>query len=191
MSDTKIYEVTNRSGSNVFYTIDEDNINRHFTPGEVKKIPYEELEKLSYQIGGKSLINNYLLIKNSEALNQLDLEIEPEYNMDANAVKKLLLEGSLDALLDALDFAPGGVIELIKDIAVALPLNDMSKRKAIQDKTNFNVSAAIQHIEEEKLAAQEEGKITNNSPKQRRVQPEEKPAGRRTTPNYNVVSTGE
>jgi hypothetical protein len=143
MNNTKIYEVTNRSGSNVFYTIDEDNINRHFTPGEVKKIPYEELEKLSYQIGGKSLINNYLLIRNSEALNQLDLEIEPEYNMDANAVKKLLLEGSLDALLDALDFAPGGVIELIKDIAVALPLNDMSKRKAIQDKTNFNVSAAI------------------------------------------------
>jgi hypothetical protein len=143
MNNTKIYEVTNRSGSNVFYTIDEDNISRHFTPGEVKKIPYEELEKLSYQIGGKSLINNYLLIKNTEALNQLDLEIEPEYNMDANAVKKLLLEGSLDALLDALDFAPGGVIELIKDIAVALPLNDMSKRKAIQDKTNFNVSAAI------------------------------------------------
>jgi hypothetical protein len=143
MNNTKIYEVTNRSGSNVFYTIDEDNINRHFTPGEVKKIPYEELEKLSYQIGGKSLINNYLLIRDSEALNQLDLEIEPEYNMDANAVKKLLLEGSLDALLDALDFAPGGVIELIKDIAVALPLNDMSKRKAIQDKTNFNVSAAI------------------------------------------------
>jgi hypothetical protein len=143
MNNTKIYEVTNRSGSNVFYTIDEDNINRHFTPGEVKKIPYEELEKLSYQIGGKSLINNYLLIRDSEALNQLDLEIEPEYNMDANAIKKLLLEGSLDALLDALDFAPGGVIELIKDIAVALPLNDMSKRKAIQDKTNFNVSAAI------------------------------------------------
>jgi len=42
------YNVKNRSGSVVAYTIPEDNIRRRFTPGETKRISYEELLHLSY-----------------------------------------------------------------------------------------------------------------------------------------------
>jgi hypothetical protein len=42
-------------------------------------------------------------------------------------VRNLLASGSLDSLLDALDFAPDGVIELIKTISVSLPLSDTQK----------------------------------------------------------------
>ena len=38
----KIYNVTNRSSSLVFYSIPEKNINRQFTAGETKKIYFEE-----------------------------------------------------------------------------------------------------------------------------------------------------
>jgi hypothetical protein len=72
-------------------------------------------------------------------------------------------------------------------------LNDVAKRKAIKDKTNYDVDRAIANIQAEKAAelAEKGGENAESGAKQRRVQPEEKSAGRRTTPNYNVVSTGE
>ncbi len=142
----KIYEVTNRSFSNVCYSITEDNIRREFTPGETKRISYEELEKLSYQPGGKVLLSDYLLIKASEALDNLELAVEPEYNMEAKDVEQLLVSGSLDSFLDCLDFAPEGVLQLVKEISVRLPLNDVAKREAIKEKMGFDVSAAIANI---------------------------------------------
>jgi len=36
--------------------------------------------------------------------------------------------GSLDEFLDCLDFAPSVIIDMIKVLAVDLPLNDVSKR---------------------------------------------------------------
>ena len=51
--------------------------------------------------------------------------------------------GSIDEFLDCLDFAPEGVTELIKTLAVQLPLNDVAKREAIYNKLGFNVDNAI------------------------------------------------
>jgi len=51
--------------------------------------------------------------------------------------------GSLDEFLDCLDFAPEGVKDLIKNLAVDLPLNDVAKREAIFNKLGFNVDNAI------------------------------------------------
>lgn len=188
----KIVIVKNRSSNTVGYTIAEDGVRRTFTQGEEKRVPLSELEKLSYKPGGAFLIANYLQIKDAEAIEELGMHVEPEYNMSAEDVKKLMVEGSLDAFLDCLDFAPEGVIQIIKDLAVKLPLNDVAKRKAIKDKTNFDVDRAIANIQAEKAAelAEKGGENAESGAKQRRVQPEEKPAGRRTTPNYNVVSTG-
>ena len=192
MSD-KMVIVKNRSFNSVGYSIPEDKIQRTFAPSEEKKITFSELEKLSFQPGGMFLIANYLQIKNVDAIEDLGMQVEPEYNMSAEDIKKLMLEGSLDAFLDCLDFAPEGVIQIIKDLAVSLPLNDVAKRKAIKDKTNYDVDRAIANIQAEKAAelAEKGGENAESGVKQRRVQPEEKSAGRRTTPNYNVVSTGE
>ena len=189
----KMVIVKNRSSNTVSYSIPEDGIRRHFSQGEEKTLPLSEMEKLTYRPGGSYLIANYLQIKDAEAIEKLGMNIEPEYNMSVEDVKKLMLEGSLDAFLDCLDFAPAGVIQIIKDLAVKLPLNDVAKRKAIKDKTNFDVDRAIANIQAEKAAelAEKGGESAESGVKQRRVQPEEKPAGRRTTPNYNVVSAGE
>ena len=71
-------------------------------------------------------------------------KVEPEYDYTPTDIKNLLLNGSLDELLDCLDFAPEGVIEIVKDLAVELPLNDVAKREAILNKTGFNVTNAIE-----------------------------------------------
>lgn len=192
------YNVKNRSSSRVIYRIPELNIRREFMPGETKKITYEELEKLSYRPGGENLIANYLQISDIEIAQEFNSgrPIELEYNFSEEDVRKLLTTGSLDSLLDALDFAPAGVIDLIKSIAISLPLTDLQKAAAIKAKTNFDVATAIRHVEEEKQAMLEE---TNGNKAQanvydnggsRRVNGETTSAGRRVSAEnkYKIVS---
>ena len=138
------------------------------------------------------LINNYLLINDIEAVSKLDIPAEPEYFYGEKEVKKLLLEGSIDELLDALDFAPNGVIELIKAFAVSLPLNDVSKRDAILKKTGFNVTQAIQHDAESKEASKENAAAPKRRATAAASAKEETAApARRTTPEYKIVNTSE
>lgn len=142
--NTKI-KATNRSNSSIGYTLpDMNNLRRKFYPGEIKEVSYEELQKLSYTPGGMRLLRQYLILDNEEAIAALIGGVELEYNYTDADIEKLLLNGSLDELLDCLDFAPSGVIDLVKDLAVKLEINDLSKRQAIQEKLGFNVTSAIE-----------------------------------------------
>ena len=187
-----MYNVKNRSSSVVVYRIPETNIRREFAPGEVKRIPFGELEKLTYQDGGRELLENFLQILEEEVTSDLNVNREPEYNMSEQQIVDLLKNGSLDAFLDALDFAPIGVIDLIKSFSVSLPLTDIDKRKALKSKTGFDVDNALRHIEEEKSEIS-----PSNAPTvaERRTQPaaaEAIPAGRRTSGTvYKTVKKAE
>ena len=184
-----MYNVKNRSSSMVVYRIPETNLSREFAPGETKRIPFGELEKLTYQSGGRELLENFLQILEEEVTTNLNVHRELEYDMSEAQVRDLLLTGSLDAFLDALDFAPIGVIDLIKSMAVTLPLTNLQKRKALKDKTGFDVDKALMHIEEEQL--EENAGKAAPAPVERRVKEEVKPAGRRTTPSYKVTKKAE
>ena len=145
MDKNTIIKICNRDNAAVFYDIPEMNgLHRVFQPNEVKEVTLEELIKLSYEPGGMSLLKNNFVLNNKEAIKIILGQVEPEYNYTPADVKNLLVNGSLDELLDCLDFAPEGVIELVKTLAVELPLNDVAKREAILEKTNFNVTNAIQ-----------------------------------------------
>ena len=65
------------------------------------------------------------------------MDTEPEYDMSEQDVIEALKSASLDEFLDILDFAPQGVLDLIKHHAVTLPLNDVAKRDAILEKTSI------------------------------------------------------
>ena len=192
MTDNKtMYTVKNRSASRVFYKIPEDNIRREFNPGETKRISFEELEKLSYQSGGRELMANFLQIQSVEATENLGIHTEPEYNMTEDQIIDLIKTGSLDAFLDCLDFAPVGVIDLLKKYSVSIPLADYDKRQALKEKTGFDVDVALKNVLAEKA---EDATPANNIAAGRRVQPEAETVapGRRTAgTNYKVVSKSE
>lgn len=173
------YNVKNRSAGTVVYHIPEDNIHRRFAPGELKRISYEELLHLSYQPGGRELMANFLQIQSEGVPKSLGIKTEPEYYMSEKEVIELLKNGSLEAFLDCLDFAPEGVIELVKKFAVSLPLSDFQKRQALKNKTGFDVDAAVANSGQEPDAKQEE------EIKKEQTAPV---AGRRTTANYKVVT---
>ena len=184
-SDT-MYNVKNISSSVVFYRFPETNRRRECQPGETKKIPFGELEKLTYQPGGHALLEEFLQIVDEAVTNNLNVHREVEYDMSETQIRDLLTHGSLDAFLDALDFAPIGVIDLIKTMSVSLPLEDYNKRKALLEKTGFDVDKAVANLQAEKA---EEKAASNESaaPTERRVKPAAQ-TGRRTAPNYKVVA---
>ena len=193
IENNTMIKVTNRDNGHVGYTIpDLNNLTRTFTANETKEIPMIELRKLSYIPGGRMILKDYLVLDNQEAIEELLSAVEPEYYYKEEDVKKLLTEGSLDALKDCLDYAPVGTLDLVKKVAVELPLNDVAKRKAILEMTGFNVDSAIMINEETK---EDDNK---NETMVRRVNETKnevvKPAGRRTAVNtivdpnkYNVV----
>ena len=191
IESNQIIKVTNRDNGHVGYTIpDLNNLTRTFTANETKEITMNELRKLSYIPGGKVLLKDYLVLDNKEAIEELLNKVEPEYFYTEEDVKNLLLTGSLDALKDCIDYAPIGTIDLVKKLAVELPLNDVAKREAILEMTGFNVDSAIMINK----ATQEEDKKAE--PAVRRVNTTQetentKPAGRRTeiptTNNIKII----
>ena len=192
------FNVKNRSASMVIYSIPEDGIRREFAPSETKVISREELDKLTYQAGGRELMANFLQIQNVELREELGIHAEPEYDYSEEQIVDLILKGSLDAFLDCLDFAPIGIIDLIKEMAVLLPMTDMRKAEALKEKTGFDLAVALRNKEAEE-AEDKEGKEPESAPV-RRVQTIATP-GRRTAPlttetkaeekpKYKVVNTG-
>lgn len=145
-----VFNVKNRSTGVAIYRIPEDNIRREFAPGETKRIAFGELEKLTYQPGGTELLTNFLQILDQEPTITLNIHREPEYDLSEEQIKDLILNGSVDEFLDALDFAPIGVIDLIKSYSVSLPVADLAKRQALKAKLGFDVDSAIKHDLESK-----------------------------------------
>lgn len=183
--ENAMYNVKNISDTTIAYSIpDMNNLRRVFSPREIKQISGDELEKLTYIPGGTTILRKYLQVDKA-VMDNLGIPNEPEDFMSEEQIVDLLQNGSLDALLDALDFAKEGVLELIKKFAVELPLNDVAKRDAIKKKLGFDVTAVIALKEEEKATS---GTAEVARP-ERRVKAQAEETGRRTAPpKYNIVS---
>ena len=139
-----IVSVTNRNNGFTGYTIPDLNITRTFNIGQIKQVTLDELKQLQFVEGGDYLLKHCLIINDKNALEVLNMsDVEPEYFYTEAEIKELLTNGSLDQLEDALNFAPEGVIEIIKSMAIKMELPDTRKRKIISDKTGLNIDNAI------------------------------------------------
>ncbi len=188
MNADTIYNVKNRSDGTVVYSLPEHSIRREFMAGESKKVKFFELEQLSYIPGGRNLMANYLQISDTEVLEDLGIPAEPEYFLSEEQVIELVKSGSVEAFLDCLDFAPDGVINLVKKYAVELPMTDTQKRRALKAKTGFDVDAAVRNNEPD---IDPKDTILSNPSSERRVKPAEGAAAsaeRRVAPKYNVIN---
>ena len=164
-----LVKVINRFSGTVGYEVSDLGVYRNFYPGESKEITFEELEKLSFIPGGMTILKEYLEIADKNiAAKIFNLNPEPEYFYSKEDIERVMKNGTLDQFLDCLDFAPTSVHELIKDMAVSLPLNDVSKRKAIKDKFGFDVDRAIE-IKNTKYDGADDIAQTENQVATRRV----------------------
>lgn len=187
LDNNTIISVKNRINGSVGYSVQDLGVRREYSHGETKQVTMEELRKLSFQPGGRELISKCLIIDNQEAVEELLGKVEPEYFYTENDVRKLLETGTYEQLLDCLDFAPSGVIDLVKSIAVEIKLNDMRKREAILDKTGFNVTSAIQINEESK--EDNEGQPARGARRTAPIIEESAESARKTVPPKYKVTT--
>ena len=184
----KEIRLTNRDNGSAGYTIEDLGIHRRFSPGETKTVTFDEIEKLSWAKGGKEMLRDYLIIEDKEAAEEILGEVEPEYFYTKETIDKLLKDGSLEQLQDTLEFAPKGVIDLVKHEAVDLKIDSTAKREEIQKATNFNVSRAIE------LGVNEKDNGGDAATSQRRAKPvaatEEKSttSSATTTRKYKVIN---
>ena len=145
MEDSRQVKVLNRTSGMVSYTIPEmQNLRRLYQSKEEKIVSFEELRRLMYIPGGETILREHLIIEDKEAIEALGMQVEPEYFYTEEDILRLFEKGSLDQFLDCLDFAPKGVLDMIKSLAVETELNDIAKRQAILDKTGFDVTKAIE-----------------------------------------------
>lgn len=186
LTNETIVKVTNRGNSIVGYMIPELHIRRRFAPNETKQLTVNEMRALHAEKGGASIIRNHLIIDNEELVNELIYNVQPEYFYSEQDVVELLVNGSIDQLLDAIDFAPTGVHDIIKTKAVQLKLNDVRKREIIFEKLGFNVTSAIEaNAQSETVVAEPQGRRA--APITASTENAEAPA-RRTAPKYKVTT---
>lgn len=189
LKDTDKVRVENRNNATVCYRVPESKLVKRFVAYETKEISMGELRQAVQVSGTKALIEDDLIIHSKEAVDELFPNAEPEYFYTVKDVDFLLMRGTEDQLLDALDFAPEGVINLIKDQAVKIELNDMRKRKAILNKTGFDVTKAIEikHLSETKTN-DTENKVRRAAPVgQLEETPSTTSTRRADTPKYTIT----
>lgn len=85
----------------------------------------------------------------------------------------------MDEFLDALDYAPKGMIDVIKKYALELPMTDLNKAEALKEKTGFDTLKALNFMKEEKIDSTDEVAPT----RKRRVDGETATSGK-----YKVVN---
>ena len=183
MDKNTLITVVNRYSGVVGYEVPELQVRRNFFPNEHKEISYEELEKLSFNPGGEVILREYLEITDKEVANKLlHQSPEPEYFYSQDDVEKIMKEGTLDQFLDCLDFAPSVILDMIKNKAVEMPLNDVAKRNAIKEKLGFDVTRAIE-IKNTKYDGETEAATVSTESSGRRTAPPKAetaaPTGRR------------
>lgn len=185
MEANKMISVRNRCGATVIYNVPELGRRRQFEPGEVKRIPYEELEAVSYQQGGKSLLYHFLLIDDQDSLRELiNGTEEPEYWLTEDKIPGWLNSCSKEEFEDAVNFAPEGVKELIRRYSVSVPLTDTEKRKIVAQKLDFDVDAAVRNNEAEKDESATETPVRVATPVPGTVT-------RKTNPTYKITKPAE
>ena len=178
ITSTKVVSVTNRDNGGVTCMLSNGR-SISFNKGETKKVSLDDLLELNSTDGGALLIKEYLVINDKDAITALELNTEPEYYYTEKEIRKLLQEGTLDQLEDCLNFAPEGVIDLLKDVALEIELPDVRKRKLITQKTGWNIDSIL-YV---KAALNAESKDENKEDKPaRKSTPVETTSGRKAEP---------
>lgn len=135
-------KVYNRSDSIVSYSLPELRVRRVFNLGECKELESSEMEALWQTDGGQVLIKQHLCIDDREWV-AAHWDAPIEYFWRDEDIKMCLLEDSIELFRETLEYAPEGVIDLIKSYAWRLPIHDLNKIEAIKEVTGFDTLAAI------------------------------------------------
>lgn len=165
MDLNKKVSVRNRAKGSISYTIDSLRVTRVWTgTGTVINIPINELIELTTIPGGQKLLDKYLVIEDAEALTAIyDYDLAPEYAYGEAEIDYLLHAGTNEQLLDALDYAPQGVLDLIRGMAIKQIPDTTAKVNAINEKFQINLTTLIANAADDTETKEEENVAARRS----------------------------
>ena len=165
--DTKV-EVQNMTSGTLSYRLPSGPY-RFFSSNMRMTVTAGELRELATMQGGRVLLQSHLSVHNPELAREFGVdESTIEYTWTEEDIRRVLVEGDMDELLDALDFAPEGIVEELARKAVEWKIPDNNKIKAISEATNLDIASQIRNQEQIEQKEAEFG--TNRSrAEQRRV----------------------
>lgn len=144
----ELVTVTNITRSPIGYTLSSNNVRRIIAGGATVKVTADELRNLNLESGGNVLIKDYLRVNNRDLALEFGISedlFDHEYNWGREKIDDVLLNGSMDEFLDALDFAPHRVINMLVERAVELEAPDNNKLNALSKRTALNISSMIEN----------------------------------------------
>lgn len=151
VQDTDMITVRNLTDQErILYIIPELNVRRRFSAFESKQISAKELRQLWYLNGGARLLQDYLAVENEELAKEFGVSEDlftHEYSWKKEDIDDVLLNGSIELLEDAFDFAPIGICETLVSRAIKLKLADRNKHRVIKEATGRDISKMIQYEE--------------------------------------------
>lgn len=151
MSDKKMILVQNLTNDDVIYIDNDGGVERRiiFKPQQTQELPEDMIERMSYDIGGSRLLTDYLSVKDDEIRQRIGVPADQiEYDYTKEEVIANLKSNDLNVILDMLDFAPEGIIEMMVTEAVNLPITNRDVMKAISEKTGKNIEMMINNKEQ-------------------------------------------
>ena len=171
MAEDKVM-VRNLTNNDVVYIDNNGGISSRIVFHGQQEMPISKdlLDRMRYDIGGSTLVRNYLSVKDEAFREEIGVpEDQIEYDYKQEDVIKLLKDNNIDAIADALDFGPLGIKEMIVDEAVMLPINNRDLMVLIYEKTGRNVELMIKNQEELTKARAEAGEPEKSVNSKRRV----------------------
>lgn len=191
VQDDDVVEITNLLDCTCGYIVELTGVRRALPAHASFKVKASELRELNYQLGGQEILKNYIRVNNSALAKEFGVDVDntPEYNWGRDEVKGCLENDDINVLLDALDFAPTGIKQLIADMAVELEISDVNKRQAISKAMGIDVDSMIanKHLFDKEEETEEKPKTTRRTAKStattktRRVKKTEDTAAAETT----------
>lgn len=158
ITDKTIVKVFNNSTGSVGYTV--DNVTRKFDkPNASRDVEFKELQNLFNVAGGRELFSeDILLIKDNTIREELSLHPMDKYILDEEGIVNLF-DSSDDELEDVLQNCTDLILEKITQVAIKLPLNELSKVNLIKNYSGLDIYSVIEESKVEKV----DKKVTTNS----------------------------
>ena len=154
MEMNKMVTLYNDYPSSVGYTT-ERGVSKIFPIGSSKRISVEELLEVVNSIGGRTLlVDNILLVKESDVREFLGLSPLDEYNPDSNKIKELFQTVTNDEFEEILQYCSNTTLEKIVTLAVNTSLGDLTKIGLIKKYSGKDISEIIkENMEADKTTA--------------------------------------
>jgi hypothetical protein len=144
--DVRVWSI---GSGQVVYQLTDPPVSRVWRPNELKIIPFHELYQLKNAPGGYNLLFHRLQIRDNKVREALELPLDPEYLYTEEDAKNLVLNGSNEQILDALEFGPSGLASMIKHNAV-LYVNSIEKMNFFNRVFSMNIQE-IRDINKEEV----------------------------------------